>query len=409
MNILSINSYPQNLVKAPAFTSVKSPKNLKVPKEVKKIIQSGLNEVSSEDNFVKGVNKSDVTLGVKSVFGTNPVKSFDDIGGYDDVIEILTQDVIFPIKYPKAFPNKMPQRGIIFYGDSGCGKTTMAEAVAKEAGAHFIKVDGLELSPNWLENYEKNIQQIFFFFLKNQPSIIFLDNLDKFSDKIVRKSTKPQIVVMKDSEQAAENVIKNIEEENFIENLINHKIDEIERNGDNIFVIGASKDEKMLESTLVSSQRMQVLNLSNPNVDDLVEIFNIHSQNIKVSSELNVENVMTFMAQYGANGSDVASLLREALKQAYLRCGIFEKMSLGTFKQSDLRKVEISIKDIDNALNADFTPKIHLLEVKQEKPPIGFKFGADVEKQPQSVEQAIQDTVETSVNTNNELYVTKLS
>lgn len=64
--------------------------------------------------------------------------SWKDIAGLDDIIEELKATVILPIKIPNLYNlSKLhePPKGVLLHGPPGVGKTMVAKATAKEAGA----------------------------------------------------------------------------------------------------------------------------------------------------------------------------------------------------------------------------------------------------------------------------------
>jgi len=107
--------------------------------------------------------------------------SWNDIAGLESVIEELRETVILPIKESDLFAHskltKAP-RGVLLHGPPGCGKTMMAKATAKEAGARFINLDVSQITDKWYGESQKLATAVFTLAAKLSPCIIFIDEVD---------------------------------------------------------------------------------------------------------------------------------------------------------------------------------------------------------------------------------------
>lgn len=114
----------------------------------------------------------------------NPVSirvGFDDVGGLDDVINDLGESVILPLKNESLFKSSkllQPPKGVLLYGPPGCGKTMIAKATAREAGARFLNINLSSLLDKWYGESQKRVEALFTLALKIQPTIIFIDEID---------------------------------------------------------------------------------------------------------------------------------------------------------------------------------------------------------------------------------------
>jgi len=114
----------------------------------------------------------------------NPVSirvGFDDVGGLDDVITDLGESVILPLKNECLFKSSkllQPPKGVLLYGPPGCGKTMIAKATAREAGARFLNINLSSLLDKWYGESQKRVEALFTLALKIQPTIIFIDEID---------------------------------------------------------------------------------------------------------------------------------------------------------------------------------------------------------------------------------------
>ncbi|KAJ4832359.1 hypothetical protein Tsubulata_002161 [Turnera subulata] len=106
--------------------------------------------------------------------------TFADIGALDEIKESLQELVMLPLRRPDLFEGGLlkPCRGILLFGPPGTGKTMMAKAIAKEAGASFINVSMSTITSKWFGEDEKNVRALFTLAAKVSPTIIFVDEVD---------------------------------------------------------------------------------------------------------------------------------------------------------------------------------------------------------------------------------------
>ncbi|XP_010533620.1 PREDICTED: spastin isoform X3 [Tarenaya hassleriana] len=107
--------------------------------------------------------------------------TFNDIGALDDIKESLQELVMLPLRRPDLFKGGgllKPCRGILLFGPPGTGKTMLAKAIAKEAGASFINVSMSTITSKWFGEDEKNVRALFTLAAKVSPTIIFVDEVD---------------------------------------------------------------------------------------------------------------------------------------------------------------------------------------------------------------------------------------
>lgn len=109
--------------------------------------------------------------------------SWNHIGGLDVAIDDIKSEVILPMKVPHIFSNQhnhKPPTGVLLHGPPGCGKTMLAKATAKEAGARFINLEVAMLTDKWYGESQKLAKAVFTLAKKIQPCIIFIDEIDSF-------------------------------------------------------------------------------------------------------------------------------------------------------------------------------------------------------------------------------------
>ncbi|ASJ02532.1 AAA family ATPase [Thermococcus profundus] len=114
-----------------------------------------------------------------------PEVTYEDIGGLSDAIQKIREMVELPLKHPELFERLgiEPPKGVLLYGPPGTGKTLLAKAVANEANAHFIAINGPEIMSKYYGESEERLRDIFKEAEENAPSIIFIDEIDAIAPK----------------------------------------------------------------------------------------------------------------------------------------------------------------------------------------------------------------------------------
>ncbi|MDV3103392.1 CDC48 family AAA ATPase [Thermococcus waiotapuensis] len=114
-----------------------------------------------------------------------PEVTYEDIGGLSDAIQKIREMVELPLKHPELFERLgiEPPKGVLLYGPPGTGKTLLAKAVANEANAHFIAINGPEIMSKFYGESEERLREVFKEAEENAPSIIFIDEIDSIAPK----------------------------------------------------------------------------------------------------------------------------------------------------------------------------------------------------------------------------------
>lgn len=130
--------------------------------------------------------------------GVDPNVTFDEVGGLGDHINKLKEMVQLPLLYPEVFKEKnmTPPRGVLFHGPPGTGKTLLARALSSTLSGSGQKVSfymrkGADALSKWVGEAERQLRLLFEEARKNQPSIIFFDEIDGLAP--VRSSKQEQI------------------------------------------------------------------------------------------------------------------------------------------------------------------------------------------------------------------------
>ena len=263
---------------------------------------------------------------------------FKNVGGQDKAIEIIKKNVLFPIKYPKAFEGTKLEHGLVLYGPPGTGKTLLAEALSNEADAHFIKINGPELESKWVGETEENWRNIFDEARENQPSIIFIDEFDSIASK------------------RGSGDIHGDKALNQLLGLISDiKPDE------KIFLLAATNRLDTIDPAFIRSGRFGThIELKAPStIEEIMNIFTIHSTDKNLEPDLNIYDICKKIQKLSPSGADIAYIVNDAREKAMTREQIYEKMEDGTFQDSDIENLTIKGIDFNNAIDEFYGNKFH--------------------------------------------------
>ncbi|KAK4391207.1 ATPase family AAA domain-containing protein [Sesamum angolense] len=228
--------------------------------------------------------------------------SFDDIGGLSEYIDALKEMVFFPLLYPDFFAsyNITPPRGVLLCGPPGTGKTLIARALACAASKAGQKVSfymrkGADVLSKWVGEAERQLKLLFEEAQKNQPSIIFFDEIDGLAP--VRSSKQEQI-------------------HNSIVSTLLALMDGLDSRGQ-VVLIGATNRVDAIDGALRRPGRFdREFNFPLPGCEARAEILDIHTRKWKQppSKELKLELAASCV---GYCGADLKALCTEAAIRAF--------------------------------------------------------------------------------------------
>lgn len=128
----------------------------------------------------------------KEGFTVIPDVTWDQVGAMEKIREQLHMSIIGPIKDPglyQEFGLKRPA-GVLLWGPPGCGKTLVAQAVANEAQASFILINGPELLNKYVGESERAVRELFQRARSSTPCILFFDEIDSLVPRRDNASTE---------------------------------------------------------------------------------------------------------------------------------------------------------------------------------------------------------------------------
>ena len=218
---------------------------------------------------------------------------FSDVAGAEEEKEELREVVDF-LKAPKKFSTlgaRIPS-GVLLVGPPGTGKTLFAKAVAGEAGVPFFSVSGSDFVEMYVGVGAKRVRELFDLAKKNQPCIIFIDEIDAVGRRRgaglggghdEREQTLNQILVQMDGFES----------------------------NDGIIVMAATNRSDILDPALLRPGRFdRQINVNLPDVKGREQILKVHARNKPMAADVNFKTIARITA--GFSGAELANLLNEA-------------------------------------------------------------------------------------------------
>lgn len=116
---------------------------------------------------------------------TLPDIKLSSLGGLTAVTTQLMELVGLPILHPEIYQSTgvEPPRGVLLYGPPGCGKTTIANALAGELQVPFISISAPSVVSGMSGESEKKLRDIFEEAKSIAPCIVFIDEIDAITPK----------------------------------------------------------------------------------------------------------------------------------------------------------------------------------------------------------------------------------
>lgn len=258
-----------------------------------------------------------------------PSVNLSSLGGMDDLVAQLMELVGLPILHPEIYASTgvEPPRGILLHGPPGCGKTSIANALAGELQVPFISISAPSIVSGMSGESEKKIRDLFEEAKSLAPCLVFFDEIDAITPKRdggAQREMERRIVAQ---------LLISMDELSF------DKTD-----GRPVIVIGATNRPDSLDSALRRAGRFdREICLNVPNETSRIHILKKMTNGLKIRGTVDFARLAKLTP--GFVGADLKALATAAGGCAIKR--IFQEYA-ATLKNND------RVMDIDTELNARY-------------------------------------------------------
>lgn len=219
---------------------------------------------------------------------------FKTIIGYDEIKETLCR-IIDIIKYPDKYEKlgaRIPH-GLFLYGPPGTGKTSISNEIIKYLDRKTYTIRKTKSNGDFI----KHINKIFEEAISNQPSIVFLDDIDKYAEDDDRSNNEEFVTI--------QSLIDSIKDKD-------------------IFVIATANDKHVLPHSLLRSGRFDnIIEIEEPSEEDAYKICKYYLGKKKIDKKVNFKNISSILSS--ASCAD----LEKVCNQAGIIAGYNNKKEIG--------------------------------------------------------------------------------
>ena len=222
--------------------------------------------------------------------------TYKDVGGADEAIAEL-QEIIQFLKVPEQFAQlggHIP-KGVLLVGPPGTGKTLLAKATAGEAQVAFFETSGSEFVEMFVGVGAARVRDLFEQARKAAPAIVFIDEIDAIGQ----------------SRGGVMRLGSNDEREQTLNQLLS-EVDGFKTDASApVIIMAATNRPEVLDPALLRAGRFdRQIAIGNPDLVGRVQILKIHSKDVKLASDFDLEQAARITA--GFSGADLANAMNEA-------------------------------------------------------------------------------------------------
>src|SRR3954449_10561477 len=231
----------------------------------------------------------------KRVEGTTQLVTFDDVAGIDEAEDELEEIVDF-LKNPDRYTRlggRVP-RGVLLSGQPGTGKTLLARAVAGEAHVPFFSAAASEFVEAIVGVGASRVRDLFEQARKDQPAIIFIDELDA-----IGRSRSGGLTFSGANDEREQTL-----------NQILTEMDGFDPR-DAVIVLAATNRPEVLDVALLRAGRFdRRIPIQPPDADGRKKILTVHTRSIPLADDVDFDSLAA--STVGMVGADLANVANEA-------------------------------------------------------------------------------------------------
>ncbi len=254
------------------------------------------------------------------------MKEFENIIGYSSIKKELMQ-IADTLNNSEAYSKLgvTAPKGLLLYGEPGVGKTLMANSLAKASGRKIFTCRKNKPNGDFVNHIKKTFNKA----AENAPSIVFLDDMDKFANGDERHRDAEEYVTV----QSCIDEVKNKE----------------------VFVLATANNIRTLPHSLLRAGRFdRVIKIDAPVGEDAIQIIKHYLSNKKFVSEMNINYIAKVL-----NGNSCAEL-ETVINEAGLYAG-YERSECITMQHFIKACMKTIFKIYDDYADTDinYTQKLH--------------------------------------------------
>ena len=247
-------------------------------------------------------------------------QSWKSFVGYEILKRAIFRQVVVPWKRFLVWADGIaaagqtwvePPAGVLFHGQSGCGKTKAVICLASSLGLSMIHVRASDILDKWLGGSEALLRSLFARARASAPCILFIDEIDAVACNRAEN----------DSDDSSSRILST---------LLN-EMDGVSSGISNgpILVVACTNRLRALDTALLRPGRLQEqFELLPPTADDVNAILLHYLKDIPLCEEVAIAAIASTLALKKATGADIEGLCHELCLSALRRAGSTDDFSL---------------------------------------------------------------------------------